>query len=118
MTKKKKKYYLLPEEEDPHREVQNKNSIGKLMFLAIVGKPRKNAQGIQTFSGKVGIFPFVKEVRLLSQLNVSFHFYCQHLFNHVVFISNRSQLQEVVGTAVVILIIADALTKSLVFVAT
>lgn len=63
MTKKNKKYYLLPEENDPHRTVQNKNSIGKVMFLAMVAMPRYDEHGNETFSGKLGIFPFVSEVK-------------------------------------------------------
>ncbi|KAF0902059.1 hypothetical protein E2562_012841 [Oryza meyeriana var. granulata] len=46
---------------DPYRTVQNKNSIGKVMFLAALARPRYNEHGDETFLGKVGIFPFVKE---------------------------------------------------------
>ena len=62
MTKKARKYYLLPEEDDPERTIQNKNNIGKVMLLTVVGRPRRNAQGIVTFSGKIGVWAFVKEV--------------------------------------------------------
>lgn len=63
MTKKSKKYYLLPEEDDPYRTVQNKNCIGKLMFLGVLGQPMFDEHGNEVFSGKFGIFPFVKEVQ-------------------------------------------------------
>jgi hypothetical protein len=43
MTKKRRTYYLLPEEQDPVRTVQNKNNIGKVMFLTAVAKPRYDA---------------------------------------------------------------------------
>jgi hypothetical protein len=61
MTKRNRTYYLLPEEEDPVRTIQNKNSIGKVMFLTAVAKPRHDAQGNVTFDGKVGIWAFVTE---------------------------------------------------------
>lgn len=62
MTKKKRKYYLLPEEDDPTRTVQNKNNIGKVMLLTVVASPRRDAQGTVIFSGKIGVWAFVKEV--------------------------------------------------------
>nr|CAC09504.2 H0711G06.10 [Oryza sativa] len=62
MTKRKKTYYLLPEEEDPLRTVQNKNSIGKVMFLTAIARPRFDEEGNVTFSGKIGTWLFVKEV--------------------------------------------------------
>jgi hypothetical protein len=61
LTKRNKKYYLLPEEEEPHRCIQNKNCIGKVMFLTAVARPRFDAQKKPTFSGKLGVWPFVKE---------------------------------------------------------
>ena len=62
MTKKNMNYYLVPEEDDLVRTVQNKNCIGKVMFLTAVARPRYDAQGNVTFSGKIGVWPFVKEV--------------------------------------------------------
>ena len=53
---------MLPEEDDPERTIQNKNNIGKVMLLTVVGRPRRNAQGIVMFSGKIGVWAFVKEV--------------------------------------------------------
>lgn len=61
MTKRNRTYYLLPEEEDLVRTIQNKNSIGKVMFLTAIAKPRHDAQGNVTFDGKVGIWAFVTE---------------------------------------------------------
>jgi hypothetical protein len=57
-----RKYYLVPEEDDPVRTVQNKNSIGKVMFLTAVGRPKYDEQRNLTFSGKLEVWPFVKEV--------------------------------------------------------
>ncbi|CAE6199218.1 unnamed protein product [Arabidopsis arenosa] len=59
MTKKTETYYLLPIEEEPHRTCQSKNYIGKVMFLAAMARPRFDTKGNETFSGKIGVFPFV-----------------------------------------------------------
>ena len=59
MTKKMEKYYLLPEEDVPHRTCQSKNYITKVMFLAAMARPRFDEEGNETFSGKIGVFPFV-----------------------------------------------------------
>ncbi|RLN33604.1 hypothetical protein C2845_PM03G27170 [Panicum miliaceum] len=61
MTKKGRKYYL-PEEDDPVRAVQNKNSIGKVMFVTAVARPKYDGQGDLIFSGKLRVWAFVKEV--------------------------------------------------------
>jgi hypothetical protein len=61
MTKRSRKYYLLPEEQDPVRTIHNKNSIGKVMFLTAVAKPRYNEQKKVMFDGKIGIWAFVEE---------------------------------------------------------
>jgi hypothetical protein len=60
MTKKKNSYYLLPGEPPPLRAVQNKNCIGKVMFLTAVAKPRYEG-GVVTFDGKIGTWAFVTE---------------------------------------------------------
>jgi hypothetical protein len=62
MTKKNKNYYLLLEEDDPIRVVQSKDCIGKVMFLTVVARPRFDSAGNVTFSGKIGVWPFVKEI--------------------------------------------------------
>ncbi|XP_045084519.1 uncharacterized protein [Aegilops tauschii subsp. strangulata] len=61
MTKKNKTYYLLDGEEEPTRPIHG-NCIGKVMFLTAVARPRWDREGNVTFSGKIGIWPFVKEV--------------------------------------------------------
>uniref|UniRef100_A0A453CPN1 Uncharacterized protein n=1 Tax=Aegilops tauschii subsp. strangulata TaxID=200361 RepID=A0A453CPN1_AEGTS len=65
MTKKDRNYYLLPDEEDPTRPVPNK--IGKVMFLTAVARPRYDADGNVTFSGNIGVWPFVTEVAAQSR---------------------------------------------------
>ena len=61
-TQKVMKFYKLPSEANPHRTVQNKNSIGKIMFLVLIGRPRYNAEGVCIFYGKIGIWPFITKV--------------------------------------------------------
>lgn len=51
-TQKTMKFYKLPSEEDPHRTLQNKNSIGKIMFLVAIARPRYNAEGIAFLMGR------------------------------------------------------------------
>src|SRR3954470_10714740 len=60
--KKKSTYYLCPEEAELERKVQNKNSIGKVMFLSVVAKPRYGDDGAVTFDGKIGIWAFVQMI--------------------------------------------------------
>ena len=62
MTQEDWNYYVLPSEEDPIRSVQNRNSIDKVMFLTAVARPRFDSTGKETFSGKIGMWPFVREV--------------------------------------------------------
>ncbi|XP_021866357.2 uncharacterized protein [Spinacia oleracea] len=62
MTKGKQRYYLLAGENRPYRHCKSKRFIAKVMFLAVVARPRFNDVGECTFDGKLGIFPFVKWV--------------------------------------------------------
>jgi hypothetical protein len=62
-TSKYMKYYMLAREDDPHRTVQNKNRIGKVMFLSAVGRPIYDDEGNCIFDGKIGVWPFVKQVQ-------------------------------------------------------
>ena len=62
MSKVNRNYYLLPDEEQPTRTSTNKNSIGKVMFLTAVARPRFDSAGNETFSGNIGCWPFVQEV--------------------------------------------------------
>jgi len=65
ITSKYKKYYMLPEEDDPHRVVQNKNSVGKVMLLSAVAKPIYDDEGNCIFDGKLGVWPFVRKVQFI-----------------------------------------------------
>lgn len=55
-------YYMHPDEDDPHRTVQNKNSIDKIMFLTTVSRPLFDDEGNCIFYGKIGVWPFVRKV--------------------------------------------------------
>ena len=61
-TKKAKRFYMLPEEEDPLRTIHNKTSIPKCMLLCAVTTPRYDEEGTCYFDGKLGIWPFVRQV--------------------------------------------------------
>ena len=56
ITKKTKRYYLLPNENDPHRTCQSKNFIGKVIFLAVMARPRFDDEGKEVFSEKLEYF--------------------------------------------------------------
>jgi hypothetical protein len=56
-TKKNQIYYLAPGEQIPRRHVKSKNFIEKVMFLCVTARPRFE-NGVCTFDGKIGIFPF------------------------------------------------------------
>jgi len=58
-TRRNQKYYLANDEERPHREVKSKNFIEKVMFLAVVARPRFDQNGNCIFDGKLGVLPFV-----------------------------------------------------------
>ena len=64
-TRKNKTMYMHLDEEDPHRTVQNKNAIHKVMFYSGVTHPRFDAEGRCYFDGKLGLWPFVREVAIL-----------------------------------------------------
>ncbi|KAE8789416.1 hypothetical protein D1007_36398 [Hordeum vulgare] len=51
----------VPGEPPPERTVTNINSIGKVMFLTVVARPRHNYDGELTFNGKIGIWAFIEE---------------------------------------------------------
>ena len=53
------KYYLCLDEDVPHRVVQQKSHIQKLMFLAAVARPRFLVIPSEVFDGKIGICFFL-----------------------------------------------------------
>ena len=55
-------YYLTPREPEPHRELQSKRFVPKIMFMRAVTKPMYFSEGQQIFDGKIGIFPFTAQV--------------------------------------------------------
>jgi 23S rRNA-/tRNA-specific pseudouridylate synthase len=58
-TKKNNTMYMHPDEDDPHRIVQNKNVIHKVMFYSSVARSRFDDEGRCYWDGKLGIWPFV-----------------------------------------------------------
>jgi hypothetical protein len=69
-TKKNKNFYMLPGEVGPHRTVHNKNSIDKVMVLSAIGLPMYDDAGNEIFSGKLGVWPFVRKVSHPFNLNL------------------------------------------------
>ncbi|KAI5404282.1 uncharacterized protein LOC127079072 [Lathyrus oleraceus] len=61
ITRNKVTNYLHVDEEEPHRTCKSKNFISKVMFLCAVTRPRFDNEENETYSGKIGIFPFVYE---------------------------------------------------------
>ncbi|XP_041999883.1 uncharacterized protein LOC121749378 [Salvia splendens] len=62
MTKGAQRFYLAPGEEEPHRTCKNKQFISKIMFMCAVCRPLFGVNGEVLFDGKIGIFPFTKQV--------------------------------------------------------
>ncbi len=58
ITEKDLRLYIAPDEIVPQRWCQNKDHMHKVMFRAVVARPRFNAQGECTFDGKIGMLPF------------------------------------------------------------
>ena len=58
MLKQGQKYTTFLEgEEVPIYKVQHKSHIQKVMFLAVVARPRRDTVANRNFDGKIGIFP-------------------------------------------------------------
>jgi hypothetical protein len=55
-TRRNQKYYLANNEQRPHRAVKSKKFIEKVMFLAVITRPRFDSEGNCIFDGKIGIF--------------------------------------------------------------
>ncbi|XP_057526476.1 uncharacterized protein LOC130805710 [Amaranthus tricolor] len=55
-------YYLTPREVEPHRGIQSKRYVPKIMFMCAVATPIFSNEGELIFDGKIGIFPFAQEV--------------------------------------------------------
>jgi hypothetical protein len=83
-TSRYDKYYMLPGEDDPHRTVQNKNSIGKIMFLTAVGRPFYDAEGNCIFDGKIGMWPLVRKVQNKLVQLLSFFFLVLDIYSYFV----------------------------------
>lgn len=63
LTEDDYKYYLAKGEIPKRRTTKHKGHICKVMFLSATARPRFNDNGNCTFNGKIGIWPFVKQVQ-------------------------------------------------------
>ncbi|XP_074266732.1 uncharacterized protein LOC141590013 [Silene latifolia] len=61
-TKVSTRFYLSKGETEPHRCVQSKSFIEKVMFMCAVARPKYGSNGDVIFDGKIGIWPFVSQV--------------------------------------------------------
>ena len=64
---------MAPDEDDPHRTVHNKNRFGKVMLLAVAGRPIYDDAGNCIFDGKLGVWPFIIKVHTTYYMHM-FHF--------------------------------------------
>ncbi|ETO99442.1 hypothetical protein F441_23144 [Phytophthora nicotianae CJ01A1] len=62
MTEADRSIYLAPGEAPPHRTVQSKRFITKVMFMAAVMRPVFAEDGSLIFDGKLGMWPFTERV--------------------------------------------------------
>jgi hypothetical protein len=62
ISEKQLRVYIATDEEAPSRYAQNHDHIIKVMFLCAVARPRFNADGVCTFDGKLGMWPFVEYI--------------------------------------------------------
>ncbi|XP_042033532.1 uncharacterized protein LOC121780072 [Salvia splendens] len=62
ITQGSQRFYLAPGEAEPHRTCKNKKFISKIMFMCAVSRPLFGQNGEVLFDGKIGIFPFTKQV--------------------------------------------------------
>ena len=62
ITEKVLRLYIARREEVPTRRCQNWEHLIKVMFLAVVARSRFDTEGVCTFDGKIGMFPFIEKV--------------------------------------------------------
>lgn len=90
-TTKTRRFYMLPEEQNPLRTMQNNNSIGKVMFLCALARPRYDADGNCTFDGKIGVWPFIK--------TVSLYLACYNFIAFMLWFPNQFYFSGEIGTS-------------------
>ncbi|OWZ09559.1 hypothetical protein PHMEG_00017719 [Phytophthora megakarya] len=61
MTEADRTVYMSPDETPPHRTVQSKRFITKVMFMTAVMRPVYDGNDILLFDGKLGIWPFTEQ---------------------------------------------------------
>lgn len=62
LTKEIERYYIVEGEEVVHRTCKSKRFITKVMFMCAVARPLYNVDWQVLFDGKIGVFPFTKQV--------------------------------------------------------
>ena len=61
LTRATQTYYVAPGEVEPHREIQPKRFIPKIMFMCAVAKPIYSSNGDVIFDEKIGMWPFIRQ---------------------------------------------------------
>ena len=62
ITRTQQTFYLTQDEIEPHREIQSKRFVPKIMFMCAVARTIFSSEGEMIFDGKIGIFPLTHEV--------------------------------------------------------
>jgi hypothetical protein len=73
LTKKQHKYILTEGETDPHRTINQKSHVDKVMFLCAQARPRKDYARNKSWDGKIGLW-----------LIGEYTHYVKHTKNHTV----------------------------------
>ena len=60
LTKDRQHFIIAADEEEPHRHVQHKSFLTKIMFLCVVARPRYDTRKNAWFDRKIGIWPIGK----------------------------------------------------------
>ena len=60
LTEQQMRVYLAGVEEQTLRVTQKKSDVMKVVFLAAIARPRYDDDGVCTFDGKIGMWPFVE----------------------------------------------------------
>ena len=62
MSETTRTFYLRKDEPEPERSGKSSRYTPKVMFLAVIARPRFDASGEFVFDGKIGFWPFIETV--------------------------------------------------------
>jgi hypothetical protein len=67
LTRKQRRYKLAKDEADPHRTINHKSHVDKVMFLCAQARPRKDYARNKSWDGKIGIWPIGEYTQYIKQ---------------------------------------------------